>query len=825
MQASAPTLTTPFSISSSDSRGVSETALEQPDPAVVPPTQESLTDDLTAQLTKCCASDLRTLSWTAAEAAQAFARSLRGNSLDLTVDERLSYLAHALPREAWTLLDTLSRTVSRAPISELVLRTRKLSAALDRGVSGLPGLKCLQLQVSNCRTLNLTGLNSTTLETILIDPPRKPLRILAREGIQLRSSRRTYSPFKASVQFYGSDGKLLGKARALHGLIYNRVTGDSKSPKEALQLALASEELNLNGVARFKESDCKSAGLPAGQAIVCRHLTAHWLQLRDRYDPERNASENPGPMSKSTPPRFSLDSVRDTDAITRNVSVSTESLFRALDKDRPVAIFDTAHLGHVLAEQLVRLGETKHRRAAFALRTAEHLMGLEIAIKPRKGPQGREENEHVVTLYDPNRSVIHRRLVVATPSDLEGRGFQDWIGTKHEKAYFSDLEEPFCMLLRWPPGSADMNAPSLRASPRALRAEQFLGIALKLDNVELLTAAIRHQDDKALMAQFVAAQTLRYRSPRGSEVDFKGELGLNKAILRHEGISSLDRARLLRSVDSDKLETPLGTPYGAAMQRGEVGFVRDFASSVLHSGAALTRVDRAAILRGSDTETTALHRALTQGHGAAATAYVEVIADRKTGQLQVQDELPLLLGADPRIDHGNPALFRIAAHRTAGATQRQRQHLALYQLTQALVKLPTLELGLKAKLCAATSEKAGCTAAQAALKAGNPGAAAAIACGIVESALQEADKKALLASLKVSCADILRALDRTPEDGTEWEDRLQRFAQASDDTPQQARASAAPDGFLERLKRWRPRTRGAAPLGNGSGDVKSSAAP
>jgi hypothetical protein len=117
-------------------------------------------------------------------------------------------------------------------------------------------------------------------------------------------------------------------------------------------------------------------------------------------------------------------------------------------------------------------------------------------------------------------------------------------------------------------------------------------------------------------------------------------------------------------------------------------------------------------------------------------------------------------------------LHRLAAARGFYAPDPQlrvKQHDTIYRYLRTSLELRSVDEKVKRLLCASKDDVT--TAARAALDGGNPGAAAAMLCAIIDASEDESTAETLCESLGVGDTEIIEALRLHPEDSA-WEQRI-----------------------------------------------------
>lgn len=134
-------------------------------------------------------------------------------------------------------------------------------------------------------------------------------------------------------------------------------------------------------------------------------------------------------------------------------------------------------------------------------------------------------------------------------------------------------------------------------------------------------------------------------------------------------------------------------------------------------------------------------------------------------------------GLATRLAFDVPLLHFIAEALPLQATYQERrleQQRTIFDYVHEIAASDKLSLPLKTMLCAAMHGSPATTAAQAALRNDNPGAAAAMMCGILSASADADVTQVLMQDLGVSPREVLSALDgATHRDDAQWAPLLQ----------------------------------------------------
>lgn len=719
----------------------------------------------------------------APDLALALAGCINGPELDLGKAGDFSEFITAMPPQAWMDLANLARARDGREITSVLLPLDTISDTVAQGLSSLKQLQSLQVVAPAEGELDLSALRCPSLREIqLVRHEGEALTVLAPQGTRVRSDLRESTLNKSYVRFMDEEGAPVGKPVALQGLIYDRVPTDFMGSRKMPAVEMA-RGLNLNGQARFTLEGPHGADLDDAPSIVCRHLVVDWLASREEHHSEKGAQDDdkaPRPSESSTPrPRYSYGRVRDTKSIETHVSVKTDELSHRLETGPVHAFFEAHRFGALLAREFQRMQTAGSSRAWFYVRTnnlesEDHALALELSIKRREGHGMSAGSDCVVSLYDPNSTATHQRLVESDPQRLQARKLAQWIGDKSEAAYFPQDSAHICTLYAWPPSAVTDKtpAPLLELSAQGLASEVFFGLAVDSKSPHALKAALGAMPAPALIKLGTPPNPCWF-DRQAASCSHERVMAFVGTVLARTGLTMDQRAGLLlTSTEDQDLKDSVGPrPFGAIMAAGNAPLAKDFAATVLAPDLVLDSDMRAAILLGLDGKSSALHHAMVQGHGEAIRAYVGAIAGASSPTLSDEHKVALLLGANPHIASEEPAAYRVAAEPAQSPAETALQHQALFTWANAVAKASGMDIKSRASVCAAVDDD-GVSAAKAAIKKGNPKAAAALACAILEAGLNLSDTGVLMDALQVPVDTVLGALVRTPDSGEPWRTRL-----------------------------------------------------
>jgi hypothetical protein len=324
---------------------------------------------------------------------------------------------------------------------------------------------------------------------------------VATRGLATRLAHRT----KPTSQRADADGKALGRARALEGIVYfhqpKNHAAFRDAPQDPRAWAGAQDEIlaaTLNGSASFKESKT-SGSLPATDAgprnpIVCRHLALQWLA---DHAIARGLSYADYATAKD---------------LTAHVSAQTEAQYHRLRQSPATALVQIDHFGDALQLQFRAMKPGERRR--FLVCSESHAMALDLQRKPAKGG---EPAEYVVAFYDPNVTLSHQRVVRQSLDAVKSLSLRMLTGDA-AKEYFDPASAQMAALYAVGAPQADADADS-SAPP-----DRLVGLSDR-DRHEpaLLQQAMRCGHAPAVAA-FVR-EALRDPSPETAQARLAGDLG------------------------------------------------------------------------------------------------------------------------------------------------------------------------------------------------------------------------------------------------------------------------------------------------------------
>jgi len=178
-----------------------------------------------------------------------------------------------------------------------------------------------------------------------------------------------------------------------------------------------------------------------------------------------------------------------------------------------------------------------------------------------------------------------------------------------------------------------------------------------------------------------------------------------------------------------------------------------------------------------------LYGAFKHAQADTAASFTRLVASAPSSVLEPLLQLKLLLWPiSTRLAFDVPLLHSIV---TAGQSQvhselRLQQQRTIFGYVHEIAASANLSIAFKTVLCAAMHGNPPTTAAEAAVGNDNPGAAAAMLCGILSASADPLSNQILLECLSVSPRDVLSALKGTPHlEDTQWAPLLQALLDES----------------------------------------------
>ncbi len=675
---------------------------------------------------------------------------VRDGTLDFGTLVRMDASGHyaglvaALGPAAWRALDQVARAQGQA-LTRVVLPPPVAGgdlSAVKRGLGELPALGHLHAQLPDGQAaFDLAGarLNRDprtgepgpvdvvlTLEGDLghLQWVRTPTNVRARAADREHDGP---APRGIKVQLVDDEGRTLEQV-TLANLGYSRRTPELEAqalrqgatPEEAADVAQAmAMTLSLNMQARFGQADRKGEALTGlvshGDPIVCRHLGAQWNDDREAYHARRKDGKD-----SQAGGRFSMAEMTSVEAIAGHVDPATEEAARAMWHGRMTqGLFSVARFGQALAAECAAMAPGESRR--FAVGTVNHYMAVEVQVKD-KHIDGRTRRDYVVSFYDPNRTALPERRVVHDLADLENKPLADWIGAAMEHAYFGPGPGRVGTLVRW--GRSAPQVPVQDQVDEADRASgSHLHIVMRQDQAVQVAATVAQ-----LLAAGRAEGAPRMAHLRGEAPDFAPALHLAAALNAPAAAAAYVQA-ITQAVPGD-LSIAQAADLLEARHQGRTALMT--AALAPQGGLALRP----------------MVQALLADHGLDSWA-----------------RMRLLMADDD--DNPSPLLKRLAdAHGGAADAGQPASHDKVYALVRSVAEARTLEPAHQRALLDAEG------AARQALDSGNPAAAAAMLCAVLETDLPAEVQAAQVAAIGVSAGEVREALARLPDGAGPWMQRL-----------------------------------------------------
>ena len=478
-----------------------------------------------------------------------------------------------------------------------------------------------------------------------------------------------------------------------------------------------------NWDAPFRASDLNSLP-PRARMLESRHLAMHWMDRRVSHG--RSAAAAPG-HSPAGEPAAAAPSA--TPAVID---------FKSLTWAGPQALFEISQFGNMIAQEMegMAIGEARH----FALLSPSHTYALELETRMRSIGAC----EYIVNFYDPEAMATHERVVVDAAARLRHRPLNAWITESALRASFGIGTPRIGCLYRWHPQAAapqrGMNASlDIHVADEHRSSPAFLYWALMAGHADSVSASIRRT------------------------------LALANA---------LEPDILLQRLAARPMHT---AGLFSAMGDGRVNAVARYADAILKTPPnILNPAQRHVLLKADRRGLHAVGNAMMEGQAATVACYTRAIVEAPEGSLTHEHKMDLLLAACP---HGSasspaPALHKVCTRNllvVPDSDMLHKQHQAIYRHLREIVASDRLSERDKGRLCAAVHRKnfyTWVTAAQAAMKAGNAGAAAAMVVAVLEGSEKRKSAAALLRFLGVPLEQVLHALARSSPQGLPWGPRI-----------------------------------------------------
>lgn len=628
--------------------------------------------------------------------------------LDFTrLPQHLQPLVPDMPAAAWHQLQAMAGQVTSLRLPA-VLRAAEL-AQYATAWPALPGLRRIELQSPlEGHVIDLRHLPPSRLELCLEGRRVAAWEVHVPEGTLVHArgpATEALHPEKPRVLHWTADGSR-STTGTVCGLIYHRQP-TARPDDEHPASRPAQARRALNGRARFQD----------GTPIVCRHLALQWLNDRARH--ERAGAGEPG--------RFPFHGFSSTERIAGHVMPDTQAQFARMLSRRATAVFHIDRFGELLRAQLGPMQQGDARR--FAILSTDHLMALELQRKAAAAVTGRS-TEWVVTVYDPNATGTHARLVLHELAGLEDRRLAHFFMPRATVASLAS----FPVAIAW-------RMDEDRAASRAPEPSTIIGLDDSL------------QQEPAYLCQLIAA-------------------GYTAQVRR-----ALSGAIRLAERDPRAAYRRL-TQAGVALSEDRL----EEAAAVLHAvlgPSGLSEADRVDLLRGRGLDrTTALGWALVQGRAGSVALYARSI-------LAVADER---LGPAARLALLERSALAGAARLDVGRASPQPIDDAIYALVHEIAVSARVSMVDKVRLLTRPAPAAP-SLLRAALDAHRAGAAAAIACAVLEARLP-ADGEPLVDGEDIP--GLLEGLSMDRRAGRRWLQRLLHALARSDPAAGAAPADRGP---------------------------------
>jgi hypothetical protein len=201
---------------------------------------------------------------------------------------------------------------------------------------------------------------------------------------------------------------------------------------------------------------------------------------------------------------------------------------------------------------------------------------------------------------------------------------------------------------------------------------------------------------------------------------------------------------------------------GQAMSNGHISEMERCVAAILETPARVMPPEqkfRLLWLSGG------LYGAFSHAQADTAARFTRLVASAPSSALEPLLQLKLLLWpVTTRLEFDVPLLHSIATARQLQGVHRDlrvHQHRTIFGYVHEIAASGNLSVAFKTMLCAAMHGNPATTAAQTALANDNPGAAAAMMCGILSASPDALLSQILLQYLGVSPRDVLSALVAT----------------------------------------------------------------
>jgi hypothetical protein len=338
---------------------------------------------------------------------------LRNGTLDLAdMDQPTAPIVEGMTSDQWQALHRAAAGAGQRitgiefPRS---LQSTTRHAWIERARQGLPDLSCIGINVPRgggeldlLDVGTVSGASPLTIELRDAGSTAAPLVVAAPLGLKVRAIPIATSNHKGRIRYHDTDmpGRpQCGPVRTLPGLVYLRRSADAGLPQ------LRSKTLNLNCEARFPDDTAPEV---AGKPIECRHLAIQWLDDRARFHDSKRA-EHAAADSK----RFSFAQYASVEAIAAHVMPSERR------HGGPRSIVRVEQFGELLQQHFAQMAALGVPLRLMSVSGFHHRIACELRV--RETVHGKEvRREHVLNIYDPNRTTTYLRLVLDEPGSLNG---------------------------------------------------------------------------------------------------------------------------------------------------------------------------------------------------------------------------------------------------------------------------------------------------------------------------------------------------------------------------------------------------------------------
>lgn len=683
---------------------------------------------------------------------------IRGSYLDM---ESVQFpMGMLVDKEFWSALDAYVISLGEPGISSVSLpREREpLASVCEAVVDALTVLTQLKLlEIQNCWAgeMDLTALKH--LEVVRLRNVSEPVVLSVPDKVHVYGSCNGATSGKSKVLYF-DDGKQVGPPRPLAGVTYDRTAKDFDDDKQ-LQLDARLADYQLNGVAVHK--DAKSDPPLIEPRIVCRDLVMQWNIDREKHLkaglsgpgghddkkmslPERRLADSE-PGEEGATDFFSYREYLSKDRISAHVRNDLTSRLMALVHNGFEYAFEVERFGDLLADALTAMAPGEHKR--YFLGSYNHAIAVELRAK--SGQYGSvEANEYVVNIYDPNFTVLHERTMVLNPEVLRGRSLASFLTERSsefdsDESYFGDGPRLGVVYPLQGQSSEAPDGPDPRihryVSEEYRSSRQMFYLTMLAGDHKGSTGYVTDRLTRRGQATGLQERTVLLDDLRGGASEDGPpalRVGLSAGHTRAPGayIKMILEAEVNQLSNAEKVSLVEGRhpttgvrALEAAFQVSEPSAVGAYSRAVLEAGGSLTMIERLALLKlptpsGPSRGEPILHRVCRDGS---------------------------FYGKEPILRSGrNHAVFVYLVAIAGAENLTFRQKLILFSSSHRSGYLSRTT-----------------TAAQEALKAGNPGAAAAMVCAAILANISSDQTGKLVDSLKIDVDALVKQLETTERSG------------------------------------------------------------